>query len=385
MLDWVNARRTATRACAGICFFTLSVPAAQAAPADPGAKKNTDYAVAYQINPAHSGSITLKDFTTPLTKLWSVNLGTSLSYALVVENLVIVNGANDVTYALALASGTTKWSKTSGSSLVGLAYDNRSIFLVTGGGLMSRLSAKSGAQVWSVQLPDQYAFSSAPIAMDDQVFTGGAGDGGTLYAVSESSGAVQWTQSVQNGDNSSPAYGDHGIYVSYPCQYYKFNPSSGSQDWNYNGGCEGGGGNTPAYFGGNVYVQDWTSGNYVLNAATGAVTGTFGADNGLTPAFYGTTKKGYGFSLSQGTLYGWKTSTDTNIWTFTGDGQLSTAAIVINDMVVEGSQSGEVYALDAKSGQEMWSANSGAGVTSLSAGQNTLIVVSGNIVTAYGP
>jgi len=64
---------------------------------------------------------------------------------------------------------------------------------------------------------------------------------------------------------------------------------------------------------------------------------------------------------------------------------LSTAAIVINDMVVEGSQSGEVYALDAKSGQEMWSANSGAGVTSLSAGQNTLIVVSGNIVTAYGP
>jgi outer membrane protein assembly factor BamB len=123
----------------------------------------------------------------------------------------------------------------------------------------------------------------------------------------------------------------------------------------------------------------------VLNAATGAITGSFGANNGFTPAFTGTAKKGYGFSLSQGTLFGWKTSTDTNIWTFTGDGQLSTAAIVINDLVVEGSGSGEVYALDARSGQELWSDKTAAGVTSLSAGQDTLIVVSGDIVTAYGP
>jgi outer membrane protein assembly factor BamB len=384
MQERINVRLGAALGCAGVCFVSLSVWAAQAAPADPGGK-NADYAVAYQINAAHSGSIKLKGFNTPLTKLWSVNLGTSLSYALVADNLVIVNGSNDVTYALALGTGKTKWSKTSGAYLVGPAYDNGSIFLVTAGGLLSALSTKNGAQQWSVQLPYQYSFSSPPTALNGQVFTGGAGEGGTLYAVDESSGAVQWTQSVANGDDSSPAYGDDGIYVSYPCQYYKFNPKSGSQDWNYNGGCDGGGGNTPAYFGGSVYIQDWSSGNYVLNAATGALTGSFGADNGRTPAFLGSGKKGYGFSLSQGTLYGWKTSTDTNIWSFVGDGQLSTAAIVINDMVVEGSESGEVYVLDAKSGQQLWSDKTAAGVTSLSAGQDTLIVVSGDIVTAYGP
>ena len=36
------------------------------------------------------------------------------------------------------------------------------------------------------------------------VYVGGAGSGGTLYAVSESAGNVLWTASVQNGDNSSP-------------------------------------------------------------------------------------------------------------------------------------------------------------------------------------
>jgi outer membrane protein assembly factor BamB len=385
MQDWMFSRHAAVFVCAGLCFASPAASADQTASAGPGGKKANDFAVAYQINPAHSGSIKLKGFTTPLTKAWSVNLGTSLSYALVADNLVFVNGSNDVTYALALDSGKTRWSKTSGDYLVGSAYDNGSIFLVTGGGLLSSLSAKNGAQIWSVQLPGQYSFSSPPIALSGQVFTGGAGEGGTLYAVNETSGVVQWTQEVANGDDSSPAFGDNGIYVSYPCQYYKFDPATGKLDWNYNGGCDGGGGNTPVYFGGNVYIQDWTSGNYILNADSGSVVGTFGANNGYPPAFLGSTKRGYGFSLAQGTLYGWKTSTDTNIWSFAGDGELSTPAIVVNDMVVEGSQSGGVYVLDAKSGQELWSDMTAAGVTSLSAGQGTLIVISGDVVTAYTP
>ncbi len=381
----MRVRRGAALVCAGVCLFDVPAIAVQDGSADPGKKKTTDYAVAYQINPAHSGSIKMKGFNTPLTKMWSVNLGTSLSYALVAQNLVILNGGNEVTYALDLSSGKTKWSKTSGSGLLGPAYDNGSIFLVTSGGLLSALSAKNGAQQWSVQIPYQYSFSSAPIAVNGQVFTGGAGEGGNVYAFNEATGALQWTQQVENGDDSSPAYGDSGIYVSYPCQYYKFDPASGVLDWHFSGDCEGGGGNTAAYFGGNVYIQDWTSGNYILDAGAGNVVGTFGANNGYTPAFLQNGKKGFGFSLDQGTLYAWKTSTDTNIWSFTGDGQLSTPAIVINNLVVEGSGSGEVYVLDAGSGQQLWSDKTGAAVTSLSAGQGTLIVVSGGTVTAYAP
>jgi outer membrane protein assembly factor BamB len=385
MSDSNLGRGGAVAACAGICLLAASAWAGGNPAADPGKNKQSDFAVTYQINPAHSGEIKLKGFTTPLTKMWSVNLGNSLSYAVIADRTVFLNASNDVTYALELATGTTKWSKTSGSYLLGPAYDNGSLFLLTGGGMLSALSAKNGASKWSVQLPDQYSFSSDPIAVNGQVFTGGAGDGGTVYAVDETSGSVQWMQSVENGDSSSPAYGDGGIYVSYPCQYYKFDPQSGAQDWHYSGDCEGGGGNTPAYFGGDVYFQDWTSGNYVFNADTGTEIGTFGADNGFTPAFMPDGKKGFGYSLSQGTLYAWKTSTETNIWTFTGDGQLSTMPIVINNMVVEGSQSGTVYVLDAATGSQLWSDKTGSGVTSLAAGQGTLIVVSGGVVTAYAP
>jgi outer membrane protein assembly factor BamB len=364
---------------AGSCLFAGSVW-----PAD--ANKQSQYAVAYQINPAHSGGITFSaGFATPLTKAWSENLGSSLSYPVIAGGRVFVNSSGGVTYALNLATGATDWSKNMGTSL-GPAYDQGSLFVVTGGGLLSGLSARSGKTQWSVQLPYQYAFSSPPMAVKGEVFTGGAGSGGNVYGVDELTGNLLWTQQVANGDDSSPAYGNDGIYVSYPCQYYKFDPASGTVDWHYNGGCDGGGGNTPAYYSGRVYIQDWTSGNYVMDARDGTILGTFGANNGDPPAFYQlTTGKKLGFSLYNGQLYGWKVSSGTNVWNFSGDGQLSTPPIAVNGLVIEGSGSGNVYALDAASGTQQWTDNTGAGVTALAAGQDMLVVISGSIVTAYAP
>jgi len=51
--------------------------------------------------------------------------------------------------------------------------------------------------VGSVQLPGQYAFSSPPTAEGGFVYVGGAGDGGTVYAVDEKNGAVVWTENVE--------------------------------------------------------------------------------------------------------------------------------------------------------------------------------------------
>lgn len=345
-----------------------------------------EFAVAYQINPAHSGAITFSaGFSTPLKKVWSENLGSSLTYPIIAGGRVFVNSSAGVTYALDLATGTTKWSKNTGTGL-GSAYDNGSVFLVTSGGLLSSLSAKSGKTLWATQMPDQYSFSSAPMAIKGQVFVGGAGVGGDVYAVDESTGTLQWEEGVENGDDSSPAYGENGIYVSYPQQYYKFDPATGNTDWHYSGDGEGGGGNTAVYYGGRVYIQDWTSGNSILDANNGNILGTFGANNGDPPAFYKLVNgKKTGFSLYNGTLYGWKVSSGTNIWTFTGDNSLSTPPIVVNGLVIEGSSSGEVYALDAATGSQQWSDNTGSGVTALAAGQGTLVVVSNDVITAYVP
>jgi outer membrane protein assembly factor BamB len=41
-------------------------------------------------------------------------------------------------------------------------------------------------------------------------------------------------------------------------------------------------------------------------------------------------------------------------WTFTGDGHLLTAPVVVNNTVLIGSSSGNVYGLDAGTGSQVW-------------------------------
>jgi len=372
-------------ALAGACILTSLLWAAQNVfAADSG--KRGEYAVTYQINPAHSGYINFgAGFSTPLTQIWSVNLDTALSYPVIAENKVFVNSSNagGETYALDLATGTTMWSKFTGA-MQGPAYDHTRLFLANSRAVLSALSAQSGKSLWATKLPYQYYSTTAPMAYNGQVFTAATENGGDLYAVDEKTGTVEWYESVQGGDESIPAYGEDGIYVSYSCQYYKFNPD-GTLDWNDNM-CGAGTGTTPVYYNKRLYVEDPSRGNVIVSATTGESIGTFVANIGDPPAFWRLSDgKRLGFSLYNGYLYGWRVWNLANVWSFAGDNQLSTPPIVINGLVVEGSSSGNVYVLDASTGTQEWSANTGAAVTALGAGQGTLIVISGSIVTAFVP
>jgi hypothetical protein len=62
---------------------------------------------------------------------------------------------------------------------------------------------------------------------------------------------VLWTQSVANGDNSSPALNSTSVFVSYACGLtYSFDRTTGALQWFSNSSCEGGGGKTPVVHGG---------------------------------------------------------------------------------------------------------------------------------------
>ncbi len=120
---------------------------------------------------------------------------------------------------------------------------------------MKAFDAASGTLLWSVNLPDRSAFTSAPTAVNGTVFIGGAGIGGTVYAVDETNGAVLWTMPVENGDHSSPAVTGGNVYVSYACpQSYAFNAVTGQRLWEHDSCCQGGGGATPV-----VVVSEYTS------------------------------------------------------------------------------------------------------------------------------
>jgi outer membrane protein assembly factor BamB len=359
----------------------------------------TDQAVAYQINLAHNGDLSGDALTPPLVKRWSLDLGGNVSYPLIAGGKVFVtavspSGSGTTLYALDEATGTGAWSVSLGGSrpFSSAAYDSGQVYALTYDGLLRAFDASSGAQLWSTQLGGQYSFTAPPVASNGVLYTSGAGSGGTLYAVSETSGAVLWTVPVINGDDSSPALSDTGVYVSYACpQVYEFDRTSGAAIWHYNPGCSGGGGRTPVLNGGNLYVRDWASSppGYVFNGSSGTVLSRFTA--GPAPAFVGNT----GLFLSGSTLTAQDQTGGATLWSFAGDGFLDTAPIIVNNDVYVGSSTGNLYALDIGTGHQVWSTNVGASILApnenyvgqpypgMGAGEGYLVVPASTLVTVY--
>lgn len=356
-------------------------------------------AVAYQIDYAHSGYATFGGaLTFPVSPTWSVTLNGALSYPLIAEGKVFVTtnssgtgGYGTSLYALDKQSGNVVWGPVTISGTYfwsGHAYDHGKIFVINFDGLLRSFDAATGLPGWSTQLPGQSAFSAPPTAVNGVVYVGGAGSGGTVYAVDQSNGNVLWTAAVANGDKSSPAVSSDGVFVSYPCQVYKLDPLTGSSLWRYSGGCSGGGGKTAAYANGLLYVRDFAK-RQVFDAATGTEVGTFAA--GPIPAFSTQT----GFFQNAGTLQGVDLGTNTVRWSFVGDGTLISAPVVIDGVVIVGASSGNVYAVDAATGAQMWSGYAGAPIagpdeqnvslplTGLGAGEGYLIVPAGNVLSAW--
>lgn len=362
-----------------------------------------DESSSYQVDPTHTGDQPTDGLRAPLGLVWSRDLGGAVSYPLIEGGRAYVTVADTGTngsrlFALDLAGGAVVWGPIELGGFYNFsaaAYDGGKIFAVNGQGVLSSFDANTGAQVWSVQLTGQYSFTTPPTAYGGTVYLSGAGSGGTLYAVSETNGSVTWTAPVMNGDHSAPAVTADGVYVSYACdQAYDFNPSSGALIWHHTSNCEGGGGKTVALYGGRVYTRDFNSGNLILDAQTGAQVGTFPftVPYGYSipiPAFSGS--MGYFFDSAQ--LRGIDLASGTTVWTFGGDGKLSSAPLVAGGYVYIGSTSGNLYALNLATGALAGTINVGSGfafpdeadalqLTGLSAGEGFLLAPAGNRLVA---
>jgi outer membrane protein assembly factor BamB len=181
-----------------------------------------------------------------------------------------------------------------------------------------------------------------------------------------------------------------GIYVSAPCLTNDLQPVTGEVIWTVSTGCGGGGGNTPAVNGGTIFspIGDCVFCGVAYVAETGASLAAYDAT--ATPAISPTTS----YILDGTSLVSAPLSGGHSNWTFTGDGQLVTAPIVVNDYVFVGSSAGNLYALDATTGARLWSTKLGAAIpgpgpgygqtaSGVTAGDGLLIVLAGNTVNAF--
>jgi len=345
-------------------------------------------AVTFRMNPAHTGAVTFASVSFPGSSKWSVDFVDPPSYALIADGKVIVTvpllGFTSEMLALDQATGNTVWGPIPLNGFSDATYDNGRVFVVyapiNSTSTLEAFDVNTGVPDWSTPVPSvEFASIAAPTAADGIVYVGGYNNIGALYALDESTGALLWTQPVQYGDNSAPAVTADGVYVSYPCQTYDFRPATGETIWHIDTGCAALGGGTPAVANQLLYSPDWQTGDTgdVFNAETGALKGSY-ATNSM-PAF--TTTMGY--FLQSGTLRGVTLANNTVQWSFTGDGQLTGAPIVVNQYVFIGSSSGNLYALDGTTGTQVWNVNLGTSVGYLAAGDGLLVVPSGTTVTAY--
>ena len=322
------------------------------------AAKNGD-AVAYQVDVAHSGRGNIAGFKGKLKPLWTKSFGGVVSYPLITKTAVYITVAASPNngswlYALNRSNGKTLWQRAIAGTYTwsNATLDGDQLFVVNSNGVVSAIDASTGAENWNIALPLEYSFSSPPTAYNGMVFVDGAGEGVTLYGINESSGDLVWSNITEGGSGSSPAVsGDH-VFVTFPCEYFGYSTQSGHLDWDDEEGCDGGGGTTPAYFDGSLYVRDPGTGNFILDAQTGAQTGTFSAK--FAPSFVKLDKKTYVIA-NNGPLVCFDPTSGATLWTFSGDGKLSTAPILVGRYAIEGSLSGNLYVLKAATGEVVWS------------------------------
>lgn len=336
-----------------------------------------DQAGSYQLNAQHTGGQDADPLRFPFAKLWSAATSGSLSYPLIAGGHVYFGDGGNLV-ARNEADGSTSWGPlTLSQSSVLPAYDSGTVFAIATEGTLSALDAATGAQRWSTRLPAS-GFQSSPTAANGSVYVAG---GGSLFAVSEATGSVLWSQSVLGSGDSSPVVTATGVYLAYTCpEVYDFDPATGALIWHVGpASCtpQGAGPRSTVLYQGRLYVRD-TSTDLALDPATGAQLGVFRSM--YPPAFSGS----MAFFTNAGSVEGWDLTTSSMVWRWDTEtlqipgGGLnfdtpSSPSIVVNGYVLLG-MGPNVYALDGRTGRQVWMGATGISTSSATA---TLAVSAG--------
>lgn len=374
--DWngtleTGGYRTLTMSAEGAKSFHLSCSnPGGSTPADASAtvvaKPASPPATTYRMSESHDGIMTTTNGVTyppNSAPTWTRDFGVPVSYPLIAGGKIFVTTANanqaygNQLYALNPATGATIWGPVSVPGTYfgsGLTYDNGRVFVLMFDGGLRAFNASNGAALWTTQLPG-YWYEGFPNAYGGIVFT--VGNGG-LSAVDEKTGAILWTATGGTTEFVSPAVSSEAVYFmdSYYCNAFAYEPLSGKKIWQQTGAqCNYAFGYTPVIKGGVLYGRTAGAAN-LFDAATGTPDGQLAT--GVGPSITDTAF----VTLNSATLSSTSLSDHVQTWTFTGDGTLSTAPVMVNNIVFVGSTSGKVYGVDAATGLQVWMGTAPRGI-----------------------
>lgn len=371
----------------------------------------------FQADAAHDGVVSDDSIKPPLVKKWSVYLplpesDPAVSFPVIVGNRVFVTawsyGGENYAYALDLRTGETDWGPVdigSGGHWTSPTYDEGRLFVNNTSGDLMALDPSTGTVLWD---DAGVSVDNSPTAVGGVLYTGP-----DVQAFNESTGQLDWWDST-SGTTGDPAIAGGTIYTAGEDDNLVADTLSGQPLWQYQGPDMGGTAIMPVVSDGQVFVRSPTVSytaaypGWIHAASNGAQTGSFNSD--AVPAassgfLYGTiTTAGPDQPSDTYELEALNRSTGAKAWTFDGDNQLTSSPLIANGVVYEGSWGQDLYALNAVTGEELWSTALGGAVepsdetqhtgplSGLGIGGGYLVVpttlngtTTGPTLTAFGP
>jgi len=333
----------------------------------------------YGQNNARTRYLSTEDVAPPLKVKWRFNGRKLLEYSpiLVGGSMYGINN-NGEAFSVKTRNGKVRWRKeVAALNASAPAYSNGTIFLANlEPGQVQALRARDGRRWWRRELPGRT--ESSPVVVGDLVIAGC--ECGTLFALDRVTGKTVWEADLGGELKAAPAVRDGVAYIGdYGGNMSAVNISDGSVKWTY-GGAGDFYGTAAVAFGrvyagskdGSIYSFEKDSGDLAWRHAIGGevYAGAVAADtpNSEPTVYFGV----FGGS----TFYALDARTGDERWSADSGGSVIGAASLIGENVyVANLETTETFAFDAATGTKVWSFRDGAYNPAISDGN--LIYVTG--------
>jgi outer membrane protein assembly factor BamB/tRNA A-37 threonylcarbamoyl transferase component Bud32 len=283
----------------------------------------------------------------------------------VVENTIFF-GANDGNlYAVNKFTGEQRWEFGSAQRNFNWspAIHDGTVFAGSSNGTLYAANTQTGNLKWKFNA--RGAINSAPTVFDETVYIGSTGP--YFYAIASKTGDLRWKNSI-DPKNSCAAVIDDLVFVPRrddsvdgvsPRHLYALNSETGEKVWSFSGNFD-----SPTYSNGIIYAPGRQDGLYAIDAKTGNRQWLFEPNGNLRHAnpavankivFIGDIGKrsNDGVTIKRGNLYGIDAETGEQLWEYNTIDKIVSSPAVTNNVVV--AVSGKiVFGVDPETGEQLW-------------------------------
>lgn len=244
-----------------------------------------------------------------------------------------------------------RWTFKTGNAIEGApAVVNGVVYIASADKHMYAVDLKTGMQKWKTSLGTP--IKASPAIRGDRLYIGDAD--GKFHALALDTGKILWTfetfGEIKSGANF---HNDNILFGSLDATLYCLSPE-GKKLWEYK--TEGEVHGSPAIVGDRTFLAGCDSIMHVLDAKTGQQLGSveLGGQTGATAAVYG---EGIYVGTMSNQVVGMNWKEPKLLWSFEAPRRQQpfyASPAITQDLVVIGSRDRKVYAIDRKTGKEVW-------------------------------